>query len=415
MELLKNRGLKFSYLGASVFFLVLSTFSFGNVNALQFIFRVGGLSLSVLFALLFFFSRPKSTLCDHTYAGRLNGLGQGTRFKVSARVFYIFIAFFTIASTAAISAVWAPDPIFSLWKSIEILLVLIVVSLLFSRINCLRQCWHAIHLFFLSLQIILLSSISLNVILGSPDFTLLAGYFPIINPNSVGALSALCVIYYFVIRRFSFACFWLLIVLMSGSRTALIALLLCLLLQYVILKSQSRLSAGINRVIAGGSFFLIVGFLAQEIAVFWEEAQELSGRRIIWESYINFYTHGKGLFDYVFGIGIGSTRSFYNFIDDVHRRVSFHNAWLEVFVSSGVIALFMFFIIFIYCLYFLLRLTSREGGGGVLARVLFFSLVLISVRSFSASNFSSLTPELVLLFFISFTVVKSKIMLAREA
>lgn len=387
----------------SVFFLLLTSFSFGDKDLNQFIFRVGGLLLAYLSALIFYFMSLKVFHGLSSYNSKIYGvviLSNLTK-PVLRRVAILYIGF---ALISAFSAVRDPFSIYSLWKSFEVFSVIIIAYLLISKITYEQDFVLTTRMFFRSLQIILALSVALTVLHGNANFAKLAGHFPLINPNSVGALSALCLIYNVWNKSYYLSILWASVLLMSGSRTALIIVIICVIFNYVILPSRSRISTGVKRV-GTVIFFLVISLVYWENMLnFWELNRQLSGRLLIWEGYVYHYLTDISILEFLMGIGIGLARNFYEFVEGLRGPVNLHNAWLEVFVSSGVISVIIFLFMFYKNLNITYKLANSEGNMGNFFRLCFFVVLALLIRSFSSSTFSSITPEFVLLVFVSFFV-----------
>lgn len=397
----------------TVFFLVLSSFSYGNMNFAQFFFRVGGLIFALFLSVIFFSGTSAFLKGKHSKAFFAYSRLTGDKFRVNKQVLAINSIFLITILFLTFSSFNSFNPALSFWKAGEIIFVLLVINLILARATMVAGLeWYWFRLFFTSLQAILILGILTTIAVEGGGIlkpgAKLGGYFPSINPNSMGGLSALCVLFNFSAKRYGLVFFWLAIIFLSGSKTAMIGLLFIIFLYFMFFRPFSSYSVGVARtfytILASAAF--IYGF--DELGALFESSRDLSGRRVIWESYISFIYEDDDWLNYFKGAGIGSSREFHLYINEIRRPVSLHNAWLEALISGGAGALLGLFVLFFKAFFGLFSISRKaiqnaDFEAKELRRLFgycFFMLTLVGVRSLTSSNISSISPEFILFVFL---------------
>lgn len=282
------------------------------------------------------------------------------------------------------------------WKSIEILLLWVLVRLIVAKYSSsLNDILSFTSKTFL---IILILAFALPYAFPSLDFFA-------INANMTASFSMLLLPLFvftsnplWAVAASVTACFGI-------SKTSLIAFIIAFALGALIITYKSILTRFISKSFLwlfcfGLAGVIISSLLLQSSFNNYDSISTLSGRSLIWESYLSItpnlyeastFVNPSALFS---GIGIGGSRFLFESFDleGVNRAISAHNSFIEVFISTGLVP-FLLFVSF--CFSFLLRLFKlffnlRPG----LSWLFFASGLTIIFRCMTSSSLAFLTPEL---------------------
>ena len=364
--------------------LVIASFSYGNNDIYQYIFRMGGIFL--FFSML---STAKISLNRRYFL----------RVYVSpvawVILYYVVISFY--------SASLSVNPLLGYWKSFEVLCVFFYILFIANirQTNKINDILY-IDLFKNTTMIILLTSILLKFIITGVTINKISGYFPIINPNTIGALSLVLSIIYFYKKSFFLGSLFFSIMILSGSKTSFVSLMLIFII-FFFHYQRVGYSKWVTRLIVLTTFILIMVLLFptyEEIYFYggdYEKLSKLSGRLLMW-NLVNDSFGGGYFFSKIFhgdGISTGS-RYLYLVIDGINHSTSMHNAWLEIILSAGLVASLWIFGVTLYSGKLLLFHAKNR-----LHLTLLFIFIVIFIRSFTSSNLSSIQPEMIFFYIIA--------------
>lgn len=207
-----------------------------------------------------------------------------------------------------------------------------------------------INMRFLYFSIFIFYILAFLYLMASNDFGSFRWLF--INPNGFGALLvpfSLLLISYKLERNSKFLFFYitfcLFLVLSSGARSSILALLIgisLLLIPLSILRSRLFKSGFLIFLIAS-PFIIIYLTVFLDFSNYASDVRELtgknleSGRGLIWSFIIKSLNN-----DYMFGFGVGSSLS-----DITYMDLSAHNLYLQILFQSGLIGLLLVFFFFL--------------------------------------------------------------------
>ena len=366
--------------------LIIASFSFGNNDKYQFIFRVGG-----IFLFLVMLSLAKLTIDRKLY------------FRIYISPIAWLLIFYS--ALAAYGSVFSSHYLLGYWKSVEVAAValyLIFISNVSKSKEEEKTLEECIILFGKTILLVLTISVSLHIFIVGDPTVKLTGFFPTINPNTLGTLSLILSVIFFYTKKPFLCIFFIIVTLLSGSKTNFISLMILILLSFFFYRGgfKTKLLFRFGLLIT----MLVVYFLFyphyEKIYLNggdWESLSKLSGRLVIWEA-VNSLNGGDYFFSKIFhgdGIGIGS-RFLYLQTNKIAHSISMHNAWLEIILSAGWI--------------FLLILLAVIGHAGSVLffgsksnefnMILLFILIVVLIRSLTASNISSFQPEMIIFYLI---------------
>ena len=361
--------------------LIISSFSYGNNDIYQYIFRVGG-----IFSFFIMLSTARVVL-NRQYLFRV---------YISPIASAIFL--YTIVS--AYSSSLSLNPLLGYWKSLEVFCVFLYLLFIANT----RQANEDNNILYIDIfkkvvATILLISIVFKFIVTGVLVDKISGYFPIINSNSIASLSLILSLIFLYDKKAFLGVLFFLIMIFSGSKTSL-GIFLLLLIVFAHLYKKQGYSKGVTKLFALTAFSLIVIFLYpvyEEAYLSGIDLARLSGRVHIWES-VDALDGGGYILSKVFhGNGIGvSSRYIYLISDEINHSVSMHNSWLEIILASGFIVSLYIFGIILYSGKILFFYAKNR-----LNIVLFFIFTVVFIRSFTSSNLSSIQPEMILFYIIS--------------
>jgi hypothetical protein len=363
--------------------LVIASFSYGNNDVYQYIFRIGGISL--FFVML---STAKISL-NRRYL-----------LKVYISPVAWVILYYVVISVY--SASLAVNPLLGYWKSFEVLCVFFYILFIANirQTNKINDILY-IDVFKNVTMIILLTSILLKFIITGVSIDKISGYFPIINPNTVGTLSLILSIIYFYKKSFLLGALFFLIMILSGSKTNIVALMLIFII-FLFHYKKYGYSKWITRLTILTIFGLIMVFIYpvyEEIYLYggdYEKLSKLSGRLLMWELVNDLSDSGYFYSKIFYGDGIGASRYLYLVTDGINHSVSMHNAWLEIILSAGLVACLWMFGVTLYSGKILFSYVKNRFH-----MALFLIFIVIFTRSFTSSNLSSIMPEMIFFYIIA--------------
>lgn len=345
--------------------LVISCFSYGE-GAVQYFARMIFLPLSFLLSL--HFERYKLVY----------------KTKIGTFPVYVFCALTTlIIYNYLINQI----SIKAVWKFIEIIILIGTVWNVVQRVNRIN-----IHLYSLldytlfNITLICICSIFLEFIFGNQNLTELSGYFPIINANSVGTIFGIQVLYFMFRKKATLASTMLIMTILSGSMSALIAIFVSLACIFIIKVLPNLRGTTPNwKIFALGSvgilvLYWIIGFVSDDI-------KRLSGRTKIWEKLFAALNDTLGMFN---GVGYGYVRTIVGIETGTSKTL--HNSYLEVLFSVGYLGLVLFIMLNIFLIMKINKLRRTDFVCDPVMVILMFLLI----KSLTTSNLIYLSVESVL-------------------
>ena len=361
--------------------LIISSFSYGNNDIYQYIFRVGG-----IFSFFIMLSTARVVL-NRQYLFRV---------YISPIASAIFL--YTIVS--AYSSSLSLNPLLGYWKSLEVFCVFLYLLFIANT----RQANEDNNILYIDIfkkvvATMLLISIVLKFIITGGVVGKISGYFPIINPNSIGSLSLILSLIFLYNKNTLLGVLFFLIMVFSGSKTAL-GVFLLLFIAFIFLYKKQGYSKGVTGLLGLVAFSSIIIFfypVYEGAYLSGVDLTRLSGRVHLWES-VDALDGGDYFFSKIFhGNGISvSSRYLYLISDEINSSISMHNSWLEMVLASGFIISLYIFGIILYSGKILFFYAKNR-----LNIVLFFIFIVVLIRSFTSSNISSIQPEMILFYIIS--------------
>lgn len=106
---------------------------------------------------------------------------------------------------------------------------------------------------------------------------------------------------------------------------------------------------------------------------------ELGGRSVIWVSKLNDFSSSASILDWVFGLGHSGGLSVSNYLGGDKAIIGFHNDFLAILISYGIVGLTLFVIMLLYPI-------IKYRTPSVTAGVVYLSLISLSLEPFSAGG-----------------------------
>jgi len=226
----------------------------------------------------------------------------------------------------------------------------------------------------------------LEFIFGKQNLTELSGYFPIINPNSVGTIFGVQVLYFMLRKKIILASVMLTMTILSGSMSALIAIVISIVYFFTIklLPNLRGITPNwkIGALVSVGILVLywIIGLLSDDF-------KRLSGRANLWEKLFEALSEKLGVFN---GIGYGYVRTIVGIETGIAKTL--HNSYLEVLFSVGYLGFVLFIILNIILI---MKLNKVRLPRSVRDPVIII-LIFLLIKSLTSSSLVYLSVESVL-------------------
>jgi O-antigen ligase len=315
-----------------------------------------------------------------------------------------------------VTTLWSINPLWTAYKSIEVLLPILLSVHILNNINCqnsLRKFFNwnwlivGLNLVFLLINLFFLPNLSIIQSNGLINFQVTSAY-PLIPANGVGEYSATLAIilisrlmhekkhkfFYSVIILLS-----ILLLIISQTRSAIIGFALGIIFLFIFRKKYFQLLVSIF-IILLASLTSFSNFFSRFFLRGQNENDLLSftGRLRWWEpAYYKFLEKPIG--------GFGSyAAGRFMIIDPNDFSSSLHNTWIELLISSGFLGFIFLLIIFFLVWLIFVKSNKKVEKTPVIKLLLSESigvLGLLSVRSLFSSQFlwpNSLTWFLLVLF-----------------
>jgi len=333
-----------------------------------------------------------------------------------SRVFAIFALYILFA---AASAIYSPEPLQSLWKAFELLVLLMFASSLYARHisnpeNNVVEVTNALLYLVFSLCLMSLAGGFLAPEIAWRDFESagfgvrsMSGVVPMINPNTLGQLGgivALVGMFRLLISagtRIGKAGDWFVLfvgfltLLLAYSRTSLVAFILLFVLLLFLLRRYDLLLLAVPAVLLVWALFLndILEYMARGQDA--EQFASMSGRTHMWEAALDAW-YQSPLLGHGFYVGHKDVQiSNGKFLETVD------STYVETLVNLGavgfaLIAAFTFGVLHLAWQVFK-KIRNKRRDMLPTAIVLFIFVGFIVVRSFTASSFQVLHYNLIFL------------------
>ena len=344
--------------------LIISSFSYGT-GILQFTVRLGLLPLALLFSCL------------------------STNFTIPNRLFSRKIPIILLGLTVLILLNYLINifTIKAVWKFVELILLILTtfnICRSFSRSNIAPKL--LIGRAFFIINIIVFCSVAVQGALGDLKLTEISGAFPIINANSIGSIYGIQFIYFLILKKYIKSFFSMILVLVSGSFSAFLAIqcALCFYFMFIMLKKIRNMNASLALNLIIIISLLCCFYIASIVS---EEFLRLSGRADMWMSMFNFLTGSLTWYD---GVGLGMVKE--TGADAFGKAKTLHNSYLEILFSIGWLGLTLYLILHYLFLNMKVSIFEKDKFGGAEAAM----MVFILTKALTTSNLIYLTIELVI-------------------
>ena len=342
--------------------LIISCFSYGE-GAVQYITRMIFLPLSFLLSLHF----ERYKLVPKTAIG----------------IFPVFV-FCALTSLIIYNYLINQTSTKAVWKFLEILLLfgtLWNVGQRFNRVNI--HVYSLLDYTLFNISLICICSIFLEFIFGNQNLTELSGYFPIINANGVGTIFGVQVLYFMLRKKVILASTMLIMTILSGSMSAVIAIFLAIA-WFFIIKVLPNLRGITPNWKMGASGLVGTFVLYWSIGWVSDDIKRLSGRTDIWENLFAALNDTMGVFN---GVGYGYVRTIVGIETGVSKTL--HNSYLEIMFSVGYIGFVLFIMLNIILI---MKLNKVRCSSSVCDPVIMI-LIFLLIKSLTTSNLVYLSVE----------------------
>ena len=348
-----------------ILLLVISCFSYGE-GAVQYIARMIFLPLSFLLSLHF----ERYKLVPKT--------------NIGAFPIFVFCALTTlIIYNFLINQISTK----AVWKFLEILLLfgtLWNVSQCVNRINI--SVYSLLDYTLFNISLICIISIFLEFIFGDQNLTELSGYFPLINANSVGTIFGVQVIYFMLRKRTILASTMLIMTILSGSMSAVIAIFVSVACFFIIkiLPNLKGITPNWKIGTLGSVGILVLYWISGLVS---DDIKRLSGRTNIWEKLFAALNDELGVFN---GVGYGYVRTIVGI--ETGTAKTLHNSYLEILFSVG----YLGFVLFIMLNIILIMKINKIRCSRIVCDPVIIILMFLLIKSLTTSNLVYLSVESVL-------------------
>ncbi len=330
--------------------------------------------------------------------------------KVRLKIGYYHVYWLMFGAYAFISCLWALSPESATTQASTIIKLLICTALMYIYYQDETDLWrlyNAIRWSGFAVCLYTIVSVGINTLM----IILMSGkrlevYFA--NINTVGILSAFAVvitIYELFFKKLNIIALLMivpcaLIIAASGTKKALLIVLMgCCILLYYRYKSKNALKSVIRFAIIGIALILAISVIAS-LPMF----SGIIGRM---ESFVSFFT-GEGKVDNstfvrnemiqvglekfaaapLFGIGIGSSGKYLS--EAIGLNTYFHNNYVEILCCGGIVGFAIYYSLWAYCLWKLLRRRNSPDHLiklGLTLVIIFLAMDMARVTYYSKTTF----------------------------
>lgn len=313
--------------------------------------------------------------------------------KITKKNLLPLILIAIIIISTVLSSIVSPAGIKPIWKSIE---YLILITILYINIKDYvldeYQFDNFIKHIFKIINFVAAFAIFMKFLRGDLYLFELGGSFPLINANLIGTIFGIQAVYYLVRSKILMSLVFLILTFLSGSLTALLSIIFALSVFLFLKKRANSIRLPSSVKILFGVLILVL-CIVYALQVLDEDFLKMSGRLKIWT--LMSEALNIGIEELFKGVGLGGIRILAQ--DFLGYAVTLHNSYLELALSSGIIALFcLLLLIFLYYT----RMNSYHKSYDQLVYISIFSFLIL--KSFTTSNLVFLSIEA--LFFVSLLI-----------
>ena len=314
-------------------------------------------------------------------------LGIRARSKQSHNLILIFTVLAWIGY-ASISALNSIDPLGSVFKIAEVVLLLIII---FIGIGAASLGSHSIENFILLSFAIMAFAVLIYAAVYKGTLVELSSSVPAINANTVGTISGTALLLFLSQKRLLLSLLAIFFLYWSYSASAIISVMIAISVFLYATKVHARFGF-LSRKFLFCTFCLLLiyfSFYAFDL-IFVQRQFLLSGRVVLWERAIDNLGHLVSTF---YGVGLGNVDLYLE--QTIGRKVTVHNAYLELYLALGEFAL-VAFLFYVISLVLVLWINVSKLDSYCLP-----ILIFLVIKAFTTSNLVYISFDLVVFLMIS--------------
>ena len=297
-------------------------------------------------------------------------------------VTYILITI--IIFSTLISSIISPAGIKPIWKSIEYLILVIIMYInIKDHVLDENQFDMYIKHIFKIINSVATFAIFIKFLRGDLYLFELGGSFPLINANLIGTIFGIQAVFYLVRSKILPSVVFLFLTFLSGSLSALLAIIFSLSVFFFLRKKAYSVKLpSVVKILFG--VLICVTCIAYALQILDEEFLKMSGRLKIWQ--IMSEGLNLGTRELFLGVGLGGIRILAK--DYLGYSVTLHNSYLELALSSGFVAIFCFLLLIVL---FYIRMNFHQKRHAELIYISMFSFLVL--KAFTTSNMVFISIE----------------------